>query len=95
MLAALNEIDMFAANIVNAYLNAPCPEKICIEAGPDFGSQKGCVMLIVRSQYGLKSICSSWREMLSTTLVKDGLVYTSTAMYKDVWINMEVLPDGK
>ena len=33
--------------------------------------------------------------MLAETLGKDGLVSTSTDEYKDVWIKMDVLPDGK
>ena len=55
MIAALNDLDMFAANIGNLYLNAPCCEKIWTKYGPEFSSQQGCVMLIVRELYGLKS----------------------------------------
>ena len=49
MFAAFNYIDVFAANIGNAYLNAPCREKIWTKAGLEFGSQQGCFMLIVRA----------------------------------------------
>ena len=48
MLTLLNDLDVFAADIGNAYLNAPRCEKIWTESGPEFCSQQGCVMLIVR-----------------------------------------------
>ena len=49
MLGELNDLDVFDADIGNAYLNAPCREKIWTESGPEFCSQQRCVMLIVRS----------------------------------------------
>ena len=61
MLAMLNDIGVFAANVGNAYLNTPCRDKIWTKSGPEFGSQQGCAMLIVRALYGLKSIGASWR----------------------------------
>ena len=48
MLGELNDLDVFDADIGNAYLNAPRCEKIWTESGPEFCSQQGCVMLIVR-----------------------------------------------
>ena len=95
MIAALNDIYVFAAGITNVYLNAPCCEKIWTKDGPEFGSQQGCVVLVVRSLYGLKSRGASWRAMLEDTLGTDGLGYTSAAADKDVWIKREMLPDGK
>jgi hypothetical protein len=46
LLAALNDLQVCAANIGNAYLNANCHEKIWTIAGPEFGSKKGSVMII-------------------------------------------------
>ncbi len=84
MIAAINDLDVFAADIENAYLNAPCREKIWTVAGAEFGSDAGSVMLIVRALYGLKSSGASWRSMLAETLGKDGLGYTSSNADKDV-----------
>jgi hypothetical protein len=39
LLAALNDLNVFAADIGNAYLNAPCREKIWTVAGSEFGSE--------------------------------------------------------
>ena len=91
----LNDLDVFATDIGNAYFNAPCHEKIWTKYGPQFRSQQGYVMLIVRALYGLKSRCASCRAMLAETLVKDSFGYTSTDTDKDGWIKKEVLPDVK
>ncbi len=55
LLAALNDLEVFAADVGNAYLNAPCREKNWTRAGKEFGSDKGCIMIIVRALYGLKT----------------------------------------
>ena len=60
-LASLNDCEIFACDIGNAYLNAPCREKLWTIAGPEFGSDNGCIMLIVRALYGLKSSGAAWR----------------------------------
>ena len=95
MITALNDIDVFAADIGNAYLNDPCPQKIWTKSGPEFVSKQVCVMLIVRSLYRLKYSGASWRAMLAETMVSYGLGYTYTDADKDVCIKREVLLDGK
>jgi hypothetical protein len=49
MLAALNDLDIMACDIGNAYLNAPCREKVWFVAGPEFGSRQGTIIRIVRA----------------------------------------------
>ena len=44
-------------------------------SGPEFGSDRGSAMLIVRALYGLKSSSALWRPMLDDTLGEDGLGY--------------------
>ena len=65
LLAVLNELDVQAADISNAYLSAPCRELIWIFAVPEFGSDEGCVKKVVREWYGLKSSGAIWHAMLS------------------------------
>ncbi len=55
LFAALNDIDIMAADIGNAYLNAPRKQKVHSIAGKDFSSQAGEIVIIIRAQYGLKS----------------------------------------
>jgi len=54
-IAALNDLQVLACDIQNAYLTAKCQEKIWTKAGPEFGSKAGSIMLVVRALYGLKS----------------------------------------
>ena len=53
-LVPLNGVEIRAADISNAHLNAKCREKIWKIAGTEFGSKKGKVMLLVCALYGLK-----------------------------------------
>ena len=41
LIYCLNNLDIFACNIGNAYLNAPCREKLWTEEGSEFGVEKG------------------------------------------------------
>ena len=40
LLAALNDLDILAADVQNAYLNAPTTEKVYTTAGEEFGADK-------------------------------------------------------
>ena len=55
ILAALNGLDILCCDNGNAYLNAPCREKVWCIADANFGSCKGDTITIVRGLYGLKS----------------------------------------
>ena len=67
-IAALNELKIQACDIQNAYLTAPCREKFWMIAGPEFGSDKGKRMLVVRALYGLKSSGAAFCAFLAETL---------------------------
>jgi hypothetical protein len=71
LLAALLDVDVMSCDISNAYLNAPCQEKIWFIAGPEFGSRQGQVVKIVRALYGLKSSGASWRSVLKQVIIDD------------------------
>ena len=92
LVAALNDLEVFAADIGNAYLNAPCREKIWTVAGAEFGTDQGSVMIVKRALYGLKSSGASWRAMLAQTL--SDLGYKSTKADPDVWIRPQTKPNG-
>ena len=92
MIASLNDLDLFACDIGNAYLNAKCREKLWTIAGHEFGSDKGSVMIIARALYGLKSSGAAWRSKLSETLRDMG--YKHSESDPDVWMKGDVKPDG-
>jgi hypothetical protein len=84
MLAALNGLDVMACDLENAYLNAPCMEKIWFEGGLECGSDKGKVCVVVHALYGLKSTGALWCATLVQALCDIGFV--STVADPNVWI---------
>ena len=66
--ASLNELEVLACDIQNAYLTADCRETIYIIAGPEFGSEEGNIMVIRKALYGLKSSGAAFRAHLAETL---------------------------
>ena len=66
--AELNYLYILSCDISNAYLEAPCGEKLCTVAVKEFGSLAGTPIRINRALYGLKSAGNSWNKAISTTL---------------------------
>ena len=91
-IAALNDLKVLACDIQNAYLTAKCQEKLWTIAGPEFGSEAGQIMIIVRALYGLKSSGAAFRALLAETLYDIG--YTPLKADPDVQIRPEVKIDG-
>jgi hypothetical protein len=90
--AALNDLDILGCDVTNAYLNAPCKEKIWIQGGPEFGSEEGQVFLIRKALYGLKSSGFSWRTIMSQTIGNIG--YRTTIADPDVYIREATKRNG-
>jgi hypothetical protein len=93
LVAALNDIDIMSCDIGNAYLNAPCREKIWFLAGAECGSCAGMVCKLVRALYGLKSSGAAWRAMFST-FIKESLKFTPTRIDPDVYYRRNIKPNG-
>ena len=55
LIAELNGLDVLSFDIGNAYLNAPCRERVWFKGGIDKGEDHGKVLVITRALYGLKS----------------------------------------
>ena len=86
-IAALNGMKVMTADIQNAYLTAPCREKIWCTAGREFesfGIAKGTALLLVRALYGLKSSGAAFRSFCAEQL--DRMNFHSTTGDPDVWI---------
>ncbi len=92
-LAALNDLEIMACDIGNAYLNAPCREKLWTIAGSEFGSEKGSVMIICRALYGLKSSGASWRSKFADSLRSMG--YKPAESDPDVWLKRDQKENGE
>jgi hypothetical protein len=92
LIAALNDLEIIACDVGNAYLNAPCREKVWFVAGPEFGSRQGMVVKIVRALYGLKSSGASWRAMFNSTITKMG--FDPIIADPDAYRRATAKPDG-
>jgi hypothetical protein len=93
LLAALNDLDLLAADIGNAYLNANTREKVHTICGLEFGHQNlGKVAVITRALYGLKSSGAAWRSMFAASLQELGFI--SSIVDPDVWYRAASKPDG-
>jgi hypothetical protein len=91
-LAALNDVEVLACDVQNAYLNAPTKEKNFIIAGKEFGPNEGRRALIVRALYGMASSGARYRAHCAQVLRDMG--FTSCHADQDVWMRAATKPDG-
>ena len=83
--AALNGLDVCAADIRNAYLQAPSSCKHYIICGPEFGLENvGKVALIHRALYGGKTAGRDYRNHLRSCMLH--LDFRSCPADPDVWL---------
>ena len=93
MYAALHGLDLFAADIKNAYLQAPITEKYWTRCGPEFGPElKGNAAYIVRALHRTKCAGRDFRNHLRECM--DMLVYTSCLVDPDLWMREAIGDDG-
>ena len=83
-LAELNELELWGADIGNAYLEAHTSEKVYIIARSKFGEKEGHTLIINKALYGLKSSRARWYERLFDILSEIG--WTPCKADQDVWI---------
>jgi len=68
----LNDLQVKVSDIENAYITAPCTEKIWTVLGPEFGSDAGKTTIDVRALYDLKSAGASFRNHLADCMTRLG-----------------------
>lgn len=91
--AALNDLDVFAADIQNAYLQAPSSCQDYVICGPEFGLENvGKVALIHRALYGGKSAGRDFRNHLQSCM--DFLGFKSCPEDPDVWMRPAIKSTG-
>ena len=91
--AALNGLDVFAADIRNAYLQAPTSQKNYIICGPEFGIENvGKVAIMHRAVYGGKTSGRDFRNHLRSCM--HHLKFSSCPADPDVWMRPAIRSDG-
>ena len=93
MYAALNDLDLCAADCEGAYLNAPPREKLHTTCGPEFGENQGKTAVIVRALYGAKSSAASWRAAISDVI--ENLGFKMCQADNDVWLRPALNKHGE
>ena len=91
--AALNGLDIFAADIWNAYLQAPSSQKDYIICGPEFGVENiGQTALLHRALYSGKAAGRDFRNHLHSCM--EFLNFKSCLADPDVWMRLAIKSDG-
>ena len=63
-LGKLNNLELWGADIGNAYLEAFTDEKLYIIVGPEFLELEGYILIFLKALYGLKSSGKRWAEVI-------------------------------
>ena len=63
-LGKLNHLELWGADIGNAYLEAFTDEKLYIVAGLEFQKLEGYILIFLKALYGLKSSGKRWAEVI-------------------------------
>ncbi len=90
---ALNDLEVWSADIQNAYLCAPNKERLYTIAGKEVGPKyQGRPVLIVQALYGLRGSGKSFRDHLAKDLHQMG--FLGCRADPDVWIKPATKADG-
>jgi hypothetical protein len=83
-LAELNALELWGADVGNAYLEARTKEKVYIIGGPEFGALEGHTLLIDKALYGLRSSGLCWHQRFADVLRSIG--FNQSKSETDIWM---------
>ena len=86
-LSQLNNLEIWGADVGNAYLEAYTDEKLCIIAGPEFKELQGRLLIMVKALYGTRSGGARWHDRLFDILQE--LKFKPSKADPDVWMRPE------
>ncbi|MGH3056398.1 MAG: reverse transcriptase domain-containing protein, partial [Gaiellaceae bacterium] len=76
LIAKANDLRCLSGDIANAYVNAPTQERIYSRAGAEFGPKQGCIIIIKKALYGLKTSGAEWHAHFADSLRALGFIPT-------------------
>ena len=92
--AALNDLEVISADIMCAYLQAPCTEKYYIICGPEFGTENiGKHSIVVRSLYGTAAAGRDFRDHLRDCMWH--MKYQPCHADPDLWMRQGIRDNGE
>ena len=86
-LSQLNNLEIWGADVGNAYLEAYTDEKLCIIAGPEFKELQGHLLIMIKALYGTRSGGARWHDRLFDILQE--LKFKPSKADPDVWMRPE------
>ena len=86
-LSQLNKLEIWGADVGNAYLEAYTDEKLCIMAGPEFKELQVHLLIMVKALYGTRSGGARWHDRLFDILQE--LKFKPSKADPDVWMRPE------
>ena len=86
-LSQLNNLEIWGADVGNAYLEAYTDEKLCIMAGPEFKELQGHLLIMVKALYGTHSGGARWHDRLFDILQE--MKFKPSKADPDVWMRPE------
>ena len=92
-MAALHDLEVKAADVLNAYVMAPNQEKKWTGLGQKFGDDAGKSAIIVRELYGLRNAGASFRAHLEQCMCVLG--YHPCDADPDLWMKGQYRPEDK
>ena len=90
-IAALNDLQVKASDVQNAFLSTPCEEKIWNKLGPEFGVDAGKSAILTHTLYGLKSAGASFGNHVADCMRTLG--YLPCKADPDLWYKSMVRPE--
>ena len=63
-LSQLNDLEIWGADVGNAYLEAYTDETLCIIAGPEFKELQGHLLIMIKALYGTRSGGARWHDRI-------------------------------
>eukprot|EP00804_Cyclotella_cryptica_P004005 CCRYP_013917-RA/>CCRYP_013917-RA protein AED:0.37 eAED:0.37 QI:0/-1/0/1/-1/1/1/0/164 len=93
LIAALNDVDIWAADVSNAYITVPCREKIWTTLRKAFGDNCGKKAIVVHALKGLKSSGAAFRAHLMGCMQEMG--YVSCPADPDLWLKEQTDQKGR
>ena len=91
-IAAPNDLEVKDSDIQNAYLTAPCVERIYKRLGPEFRLDQDMIAVIVQALYGLKSAGASFGRHISNCMRTMG--FESCKAEPDLWFRPAMCPNN-
>ena len=86
-LGKLNHLDLWGADIGNAYLEAFTDEKLYIVAGPEFQELEGYILIFLKALYGIKS---SGKDELKSSMAQSNNILLDCQVFRlPFWITWQ------